>query len=119
MALIALAMLIPIAWQVEPVTRNRALQGLLGVGTLIGLAGLAAPGALRPVYKPWMAMGMFLGGIMTVVLMTVLYFVVVPVFSLIRLKDPLRMRRTRSPDESFWEPHRNSEPTVERFSKPF
>ena len=95
------------------------------VPTFLVLAGLFlipsvfAPGALRPVYGPWVKMVFFLGTVMTVVLMTVLFFIVVPIFSLIRLKDPLRMRPSRDPKESLWETHRNSEPTLERFGRPF
>ena len=95
------------------------------VPVFLVLAGLflvvtaLAPNSLRPVYGPWVKGGFLLGSVMTLVLMTALFVIVVPVFSLVRLKDPLRMRQSRDPTESFWEPHRNSEPTIERFGRPF
>ena len=95
------------------------------VPVLLVLAGLSliptvfAPALLRPLYGPWMKVGFFLGVVVTTVLMTALFIVVVPIFSLVRLKDPLRVRPSRDPGRSFWEPHRNSEPTIERFGKPF
>ena len=77
------------------------------------------PTALKPLYGPWMKIGFFLGVIMTTVLMTILYCIVVPIFSLIRLKDPLRMKLIKDRSASYWEPHKMAEATVERFSKPF
>jgi hypothetical protein len=86
---------------------------------LFGIPSFFAPDALRPMYGPWMKMAFVLGAVMTTVLMTVLFIVVVPFFSLVRLKDPLRTAKSRDPSASFWEPHRNSEATVERFGRPF
>ncbi len=83
------------------------------------LPALFAPQALKPLYGPWMKFGLFLGIIMTAVMMTVLYIIVLPVFSLIRLKDPLRFKMNKDPKASYWEPHTMSESTIERFSRPF
>jgi hypothetical protein len=48
--------------------------------------------------------------------MTVFYFTILVPFTLIRLKDPLRVRLG---GDSYWEPYRNEEPTLERFRRPF
>ncbi len=67
------------------------LAGLLvwrGAGTVVGLAlvaiavlflalGLLRPGALKPIHKAWMALAAVLGGIMTWVILSVLFYVVV------------------------------------------
>ena len=95
------------------VTACLVLSGLFLIPSLF------APVVLRPLYGPWMKMGFVLGVVMTTVLMSLLYFIVVPVFSLIRLKDPLRLRLKRDSEDSYWEPHEMSDQTVERFSKPF
>jgi len=81
-------------------------------------AGLAllAPDALRIVYKPWMAVAQVLGVILSSLLLTVLYFTLLVPFTLIRLKDPLRARLGGA---TYWEPHKNPEPTLERFRRAF
>ncbi len=71
-----------------------------------------------PIYVGWMSAAMFLGAIMTAVLMTVLFIVLLPVFSLIRFADPLRMK-LKPADESYWEDHRHHESTLERTARPF
>jgi hypothetical protein len=84
-------------------------------GAFAGLAVLA-PLSLRVVYRPWMALAHVLGIAMTNVLMTLFYFTLLVPFTLIRLKDPLRARMGGA---TYWEPHKNPEPTLERFRRAF
>ncbi len=71
----------------------------------LGLAALA-PTALRPVYKVWMALAIALGFVMTRVILTIVFFLVItPIGLLMRAlgKDPL----TKGPDaslDSYWIP---------------
>ena len=53
---------------------------------------------------------------MTSVLMTVLFFVLLLPFTLIKLKDPLRLKLGGA---TYWEPHKNPPATLERFQRPF
>lgn len=50
------------------------------------------------------------------VMCTILYFTVLPFWSVMRLWDPLR---TRLGADTYWEPYKNPEPTVDRFRRPF
>lgn len=73
--------------------------------------------AARKYYVIWMTGAMYVGTVMMTVLLTVLYFVLLPVFSLIRLADPLRLKRHRR--ESYWEKPSAHEATLERMRRPF
>jgi len=108
-----------IRWRFEFASEQTVMIGLIAVGSVLTVCGLFVPRILDPVYKPWMKGAMVLGAAMTVVLMSVIFIIVVPIFSLVRFKDPLRFRRTPDPGGSYWETHRNSDSTLDRFSKPF
>jgi hypothetical protein len=60
--------------------------GAGGAGLLLVLAGLAAPGALRPVHRAWMAAAFALGWVTSRVLLTAIFLgVVTPLALLARL----------------------------------
>ncbi|GJM23701.1 MAG: hypothetical protein DHS20C16_01160 [Phycisphaerae bacterium] len=114
-------------WFLAPEPNSFAWQGARGQKFAIGLWCLGALLALLsigprqlavPAYVGWMSVGMFLGGIMTFVMMSVLFIVLLPIFTLIRFKDPLRMK-LKPPGESYWEDYREHEPTLERTARPF
>lgn len=105
-----------VLWRGKSDHRNLFAGAVLGLGLLLCFWGLVSPRTLSVVYKPWMGFAHFLGGIMTHVLMTVFFFTILLPFTLVRFKDPLRLRRGAA---SYWEPHKNSEPTLERFQRPF
>jgi hypothetical protein len=71
----------------------------------------------RVLYVGWMTMAMYLGLVMTTLLLSILFIVLLPVFSLIRLKDPLRLRLRSS--GSYWEAPTPHEPTLDRTRRPF
>ena len=48
----------------------------LGVGTVLVLLGLGAPGILKPLQKGWMAIAVVLGWIMTRVILFIFFFLV-------------------------------------------
>ncbi len=92
---------------------------------LLWLLGVALAGSsqlpyafARRVFEFWMVGSEWLGRIFSTVLLTVLFFVLLPPFSLIvRRKDPLRKRLT--PGKSYWEPATPHEPTLERMRRMF
>lgn len=68
-------------------------------------------------YVAWMSMAVRMGAVMSTVLLSVMFVLLLPVFSLIRLGDPLRLKRGGS--DTYWEDHRSEEPTLERMSRSF
>ena len=80
---------------------------LVSAGALLFVWSLIAPGSLPPVYRGWMAFGQKLGTIVSTVLLTAAYFLVVtPVGLLMRLTgtDPLERRIERGKG-SYWQDH--------------
>ena len=80
-------------------------------------AVVAAPAARRGIARAWMAVGGVIRRVLTFVVLTVLYVLVLPVFALIRFRDPLKVRRSAA--ASLWDDHETDEPTLERASRPF
>lgn len=105
---------------------RRGADGAFSAGAIaaaalsLGCAAVtvAAPQALRRIYGPWMRVGAAIGAVMTRVILTVIYFTILVPFTLIRLSDPLRKRRGPRLD-TYWEPYRNPEATLERYERPF
>lgn len=89
------------------------------LGPALFLMCYAAPLSVsRPVYVVWMSIGMFIGVyIATPVLFTLLFIIVLPVFSLIRFSDPLGKKLKK--EGSYWEDYRHHEATVDRMLRPF
>ncbi len=92
---------------------------LAGLGALFLASGLAAPKQLRPLYKPWMALAIVLGFVMTRVLLTGIFvFLFIPIGLLMRLfgKDPLR--RKLDPDaDTYWIPKEYDADAPERLER--
>ncbi len=85
--------------------------GLLGVS--LGPAWVA-----RPVYVGWMTASAAIGLVFSTVLLTVLFVLFLPPFSLVvRLGDPLRKKLGRV--DTYWEPYKAHEPTLERMRRMF
>ena len=74
------------------------------IGVLFLIAGLVAPSVLRRLYKPWMALAVLMGFVMTRILLTLIFVLLfIPTGLLMRLfgRDPLR--RKLDPDaKSYW-----------------
>lgn len=93
---------------------------------VLWLAGLGLAGSTRlpysfarPVYVAWMTGSSWIGVVMSHVVLTLLYFLLLPPFALIvRWKDSLR-RRLEPEKKSYWEPCEPSEPTMERMRRMF
>jgi hypothetical protein len=96
-----------------------AAVGLWAAGVLLYATSHWAPTSIaKPVYVGWMSAATTVGMIMTTVLLTILFVVMLPVFSLVvRASDPLRKRFKSG--GTYWEDYRSHEPTLERMRRPF
>ena len=77
---------------------------LWGIGLLFLILGFILPSILRPVYRIWMLLAYFIGGIVSRVILTVLFYVVLtPTGLVLRLfgKDVLDQRFEKD-RESYW-----------------
>lgn len=91
--------------------------GLSVVGILAGILALTLPVAGRKLYVAWMTLTVPIGLVMSTLLLTMLFFVLLPVFSLIvRRQDPLRKRLGGA---TYWEDYKPHEPTLERMRRAF
>jgi hypothetical protein len=105
-----------LGWAWAGTGRQMAALGLWSAGLVLGLVCIILPRAGRYIHRVWMGLGRGLGMVMTTVLLTALFFLFLPFFQFIRLSDPLRRRLGA---DSYWEPHRSQEPTLERMARPF
>lgn len=69
---------------------------------------------LKKVWQAWKRFAFVLGRINTTILLTVVYFLIIPVFSLMRFKDPLRKRLG---GESYWQPFQGRAISLEQFNR--
>ena len=79
-------------------------QILWGAAIVVGLAGLAVPALARPVYVVMMAVALPIGFVVSTILMTLIYFLVLtPTGLLLRLfgYDPMHRRPDRAAN-SYW-----------------
>jgi hypothetical protein len=79
---------------------------LAGAAVVLGVLGLAAPGLLRPFEKAWMTFAGWLSVVMTYVVLTLAYVLVVTPLGLLRRlggRDPLRLKLDRKAP-SYWVP---------------
>ena len=93
-----------VVWWRNAFTLTTAAYVLGGIGAGLAVLGLTVPSLLMPVYRVWMALAVVLGFIMTrVILSVVFYLIMTPIGLLMRLfgKDPMH----RNPDPnatSYW-----------------
>jgi hypothetical protein len=90
---------------------------LLALAVLIALECFVSYVIGRLLYVVWMTGAMYLGIGVTTVLLSVLFIILLPLFSLIRLADPLRLRM--NPTGSYWEEPTPHEATLERTRRQF
>ncbi len=78
-----------------------------GAAAFFLVFGLALPGALKPIHKVWMGLALVMGAVMSRVILTVLFFLVItPLGVIIRLtgKDLLDKKPGKTAP-SFWKDH--------------
>ena len=77
------------------------------VTSLVGLAGLAVPASVRPVYIVWMGLVFPIGWTVShAMMLVVFYFVLTPIGLAMRLcgRDPMQRKLDREA-KSYWLPH--------------
>ena len=92
---------------------------LWGIGILFLILGIILPSVLRPIYKIWMLLAFFIGGIVSRVILTVLFYVVLtPTGLVLRLfgKDILDKKFYKK-RESYWVKKDLSGHTKEQYGK--
>ena len=92
---------------------------LWGIGLLFLILGFILPSVLRPVYRIWMLLAYFIGGIVSRVILTVLFYVVLtPTGLVLRLfgKDVLDQRFEKD-RESYWIKKDLSDHTKDQYGK--
>ena len=97
--------------------RQYAALVLAALGVATAMISMTAPALARRLYVAWMTVGVAMGAAMSLILLSLMFFLVLPVFSLIRFKDPLRMKRRGA--ASYWEEPENHEASIERMIRPF
>ena len=91
---------------------------LWGVGAACTAVSFGPRPVARALYVGWMSVVVPVGLVMSTVMLTVLFVLLLPVFSLVvRAGDPLRKKL--KPDGSYWEDYKPHEPTLERMQRPF
>ena len=108
---------------------GNGLLGWSGVGAQVvalclwalgaGLCALSlySPASAKPVYVTWMRATAPIGIVMSTILLTLVFVLVLPLFALIvRWGDPLRRKIGGA---TYWEDYRPSKPTLERMRRTF
>ncbi|MEK6677144.1 MAG: hypothetical protein AABZ47_16005 [Planctomycetota bacterium] len=105
-------------WSWRSATNQWVSLAFESVGILLFLLSLWAHDAAKKVYVGWMTATVPIGVVMSTVLLSLLYFVLLPPFSLIvRMSDPIRKNLRR--EGTYWEKYKPYEPTLERMRRPF
>lgn len=88
------------------------------LGLVLAILSFSSPALARPVYVVWMSIAVPIGIVVSTIMLTLLFVLVLPPFSLVaRLTDPLRKKRHAG--GTYWEDYRRHEPTLERTARPF
>ena len=104
-----------IGWSGAPCQQVAIGLFILGIGLCV--IGVAAPSLARPVYVTWMRASTPIGLVMSTFLLTVLFVLVLPLFSLVvRWGDPLRKKLGGT---TYWENYKHHEHTLERMRRLF
>ena len=100
-------------------TFTTAAYVLGGIGGALVVLGLTAPVILKPIYRVWMALAVVLGFVMTRVILTLVYYLVMtPIGLIMRLvgKDPMH-RRIDAGAASYWIEKSYDDASPERLEK--
>ena len=73
---------------------------------------------LSTIWRTWKSVAHRIAAFQLLILLTLIFFLILPFFALYRLKDPLKTKP--DPDaETYWEPRPHEPTTLERFTHPF
>lgn len=91
---------------------------LLSLGMVLFALSHVAVSASKHIYVLWMTVGLAIGLVVSTILLTFLFFLVLPFFSLIvRRGDPIRKKAGSV--ESYWEDYKPHDPTLDRMRRLF
>ncbi|MFO8028290.1 MAG: hypothetical protein R6U28_00340 [Cyclonatronaceae bacterium] len=100
----------------------RAAWIISGLGVLFLLAGLLAPARLKPVYILWMLLALVLGTIVTRIVITIVFYLMITPIGWVRrtftIRDPLGLRPDPSRD-TYWVDKEGTSDKAERLKKQF
>ena len=108
------------AWQFIA-ARTTAGGVLVGIGTAFLLGALIRPRILLPLFVPWRWFGIVMGYVMTRVILTIFYFVVLTPFGVVRRllgKDSLE-RSLDGSATTWWRERDGEPPPRERYERQF
>ena len=108
-----------VVWWRNDFAVTTAVSVLGGIGGALVVLGLTAPVVLKPVYRVWMALAVVMGFIMTRVILSVVYYLVMtPIGLAMRLfgKDPMH-RRIDPEASSYWIEKSYDDESPERLEK--
>ena len=77
---------------------------MTGASALLAVIGLAVPATLRPFYKAWMVLALLLGWIMTRVILTLVYYLVLTPIALLgrAFGEQFLQLKTSTEAKSYW-----------------
>lgn len=98
-------------WQIASVA-------LFVLGISLFVISRTSPSLTKTINVAWMSVFVPVGIVMSTILLSVVYFVFLPIFALIvRFQDPLRKKIHTGP--SYWEDYPHYEPTLDRMRRMF
>ncbi len=99
-------------------SRQLAAVSLAALGAVVCLVTLSSQVAGRWIYVVWMTGATRVGIVMSTIMLSAMFLILLPVFSLVvRLGDPLRKKLSASP--TYWEDYKPHEATIDRLRRPF
>ena len=97
------------------------LQWLWGIGLLFLMVGFVLPSVLRPIYRFWMLIAFLIGGVVSRIILTALYYLVITPIGLVSRiigKDILDEKYDKN-RESYWIKKNYSGIPIEQYKKMF
>jgi len=113
--LVGFAVIGGLAWWVKGWTV--AAIALWAAGIAVWTVATLSASAGTKIYVVWMSIGAAIGRVVMPIFFTLAFFTILPLFSLIRFTDPLRLKLKR--DGTYWLAHKHHEATIERMLRPF
>jgi NADH:ubiquinone oxidoreductase subunit 5 (subunit L)/multisubunit Na+/H+ antiporter MnhA subunit len=101
-------------WRGKPSYPYFLITGLLLVGS-----GLLVPSVLRPLQRAWMALAVVLGWVMTRVILSVLFYLVITPLSLLLRVFGMRFLDKGKSKGSYWQYRKDKDKDVSRYERQF
>lgn len=104
-------------WSMDGRLRPSVLLGIVGIGVLA--ISVVLPQSLRPLYYVWMAIAFILGAVMTRVILTIVFvLLIIPTGLIMKIlgRDALN-RRIDASKSSYWISREDMDRTPERLEK--